>query len=232
MPTTIDAHAGRNEYLFELTRAQELGLPPEIVEFLRRHEHPWLLLGKELTAFVESLVARVPAERRLGGNISPRAFLESEANIVVCEGATVEAGAYLVGPTFVAPGAVVRHGAYVRGSVYVGPKAVVGHTTEIKGSLLLPDAKAAHFAYVGDSILGAHCNLGAGTKLANLRFDEGEVKVRLATGVVGTGLKKFGAILGNRAQTGCNSVTLPGAILLPGAALLPNATGRGVVGKR
>jgi NDP-sugar pyrophosphorylase family protein len=85
---------------------------------------------------------------------------------------------------------------------------------------------------VGDSILGIDCNLGAGTKCANLRLDHGQVPVRLEETTVATGLKKFGAVFGNRAQTGCNAVTNPGTLLRPGALVLPNQTGQGVIDAR
>lgn len=218
--------------LFELSRASELGISPEMLKYLSQFEYPWMALGKPLTAFVMACIEKVPVPQRHQGTISPQAFLENPELIVVEKGALIEAGAFVAGPSYIAAHAVVRHGAYVRGSVYVGEGAVVGHTTEAKGSLLLPRAKAAHFAYVGDSILGVNTNLGAGTKLANMRFDHGLVSVRLGTQILETGLKKMGAIFGNDAQSGCNSVTNPGTILLPRAMVLPTTTGRGVIRAR
>ena len=225
----IESSFVTNENLFELKKSQELQISPQLLQFLMTTENPWLALGKPLTQFVENCVQNEAKENRLAGTISPKAFLENEDTIVICKGAVVEAGAYISGPCFVEAGAVIRHGAYVRGSVYVGAHAVVGHTTECKGSILLPHAKAAHFNYVGDSILGHDCNLGAGTKLANLKITHGIIFLRLDTKKVDTGLKKFGAILGNRAQTGCNSVTNPGTIMLPEATLLPNQTALGIL---
>jgi NDP-sugar pyrophosphorylase family protein len=101
---------------------------------------------------------------------------------------------------------------------------VVGHTTEVKHSIFFNDAKAGHFAYLGDSILGNNANLGAGTKFANLRFLPGNVQVRTDSGVIDSGLRKLGAILGDRAQTGCNSVTNPGTLIGPDGILMPNTT--------
>jgi NDP-sugar pyrophosphorylase family protein len=118
----------------------------------------------------------------------------------------------------------VRQGAYLRGYCLVGERCVVGHTTEVKHSIFLDDAKAGHFAYLGDSILGNEANLGAGTKFANLRFLGGSIQIRTPDGQVDTGMRKFGAILGDRAQTGCNSVTNPGTLLGPEAILMPNTT--------
>jgi NDP-sugar pyrophosphorylase family protein len=217
--------------LFNLNSERPDGFEP-LEKYLRQHEYPWDALGKNLTLFLTSLIESIPKNQRLKGKISPHAVIEDNALVVVEEGATVEAHAYIAGPTYIAAGATVRHAAYVRGSVILCSGAVVGHTSEAKGSILMPHAKAAHFAYVGDSILGRDCNLGAGTKFANLRFDATIVNIRDSDVIYPTGLKKLGAILGDGAQTGCNSVTNPGTILMPQAMLLPNSTGRGIVRKK
>ncbi|KAB8031822.1 hypothetical protein [Fluviispira multicolorata] len=226
---TIESKFVSNDALFELKRASELKIPKELSNFLQEVEFPWKALGKALTQFVESAIQKIPLEDRMRGQVSPQAILENKEFIVICEGAVVEPGAYITGPTFIGPKAVVRHGAYIRGSVYISEGAVVGHTTECKGAILLPNAKAAHFNYVGDSILGYDCNLGAGTKLANLKMNHSNIILRLDNKKVDSGLKKFGAILGNRAQTGCNSVTNPGTIMLPEVVLLPNQTAIGIL---
>ncbi|HOL48684.1 MAG TPA: glucose-1-phosphate thymidylyltransferase, partial [bacterium] len=105
-------------------------------------------------------------------------------------------------------------------------KCVVGHTTEIKSSVMLGESKAGHFAYIGDSILGK-VNLGAGTKLANLKLDNSIVKIKIEDTNYDTGLKKFGAILGDGVETGCNSVTTPGTLLSKNVFVYPNTTVRG-----
>lgn len=218
-----------NMFLFELENPHDVPISNELHAFLAGSQFPWELLGKSLTHFVEACVASVPQKDRLSGKIDPRAYLENEQNIVISKDAVVEAGAFISGPTFIGPHAVIRHGAYVRGSVYVSSHAVVGHTTECKGCILLPHAKAAHFNYVGDSILGYDCNLGAGTKLANLKINNTNINVAVDGKKIDTGLRKFGAILGNRAQTGCNAVTNPGTIMLPNSVLLPNQTSHGII---
>jgi len=229
MNTKISLSDCTNESLFQLKEDIAKSLRPDVFEFLNSKTHPWELLGSPLSDFVHQQINKVLPADRLKGQISPSAFLENKDTIVVEEGAVVEAGAYISGPSFIEAGATVRHGAYVRGQVYVCKDAVVGHTSELKGALLLNSAKAAHFAYVGDSILGIDCNLGAGTKCANLRLDHGQVPVRIGDSVVHSGLKKFGAVFGNRAQTGCNAVTNPGTILLPSALVMPNSTGQGTI---
>lgn len=140
------------------------------------------------------------------------------------QGVLVESGAFLKEPAIIGDQTEVRQGAYLRGYCLVGKRCVVGHATEVKHSILLDDAKAGHFAYLGDSILGNDVNLGAGTKLANLRFQSGEVEVKTADGPMATGLKKMGCIFGDRCQTGCNSVTNPGTLLGKRCVLMPNTT--------
>lgn len=140
------------------------------------------------------------------------------------QGVLVEPGAMIKEPAIIGDHTEVRQGAYLRGYCLIGQRCVVGHTTEVKHSIFLNDAKAGHFAYVGDSILGGEVNLGAGTKLANFRFLPGEVRVKTPDGVISSGLRKFGAIFGDRVQTGCNSVTSPGALVGPEGIIMPNTT--------
>ena len=140
------------------------------------------------------------------------------------KGVLIESGALIKEPAIIGDQSEVRQGAYLRGYCLVGKRCVVGHTTEVKHSIFLNDAKAGHFAYLGDSILGNDANLGAGTKFANLRFLAGNVQIRTKNGLIDSGLRKFGAILGDRVQTGCNSVTNPGTIIGPEGILMPNTT--------
>ena len=127
-------------------------------------------------------------------------------------------------PAIIGDYSEIRQGAYLRGNCLIGKRCVVGHTTEVKHSIFLNDAKAGHFAYLGDSILGTNVNLGAGTKCANLRFFSGTVKLRTDSGMLDTGLNKLGALFGDGVQTGCNSVTSPGTLMGPDSLLMPNTT--------
>lgn len=138
-----------------------------------------------------------------------------KGNVYIEDGVLVEEGTFIAGPTILCRGAEVRFGAYIRGHALVGEKAVVGHDSEVKHSILLPGAKAAHFAYVGDSVLGRDVNLGAGTKLANVRVDMGKSNLKIGLGgqLHDTGLRKLGAILGDEVSIGCNSVTNPGTVI-------------------
>ncbi len=148
-----------------------------------------------------------------------------DKRIQLGRGVLIEPGAYIKGPSIIGDYTEVRQGAYIRGDALVGKRCVVGHTTEVKHAVFLDGAKAGHFAYIGDSILGNDVNLGAGTKFANLKFAPGTVSIALPDGTrVDSGRRKLGAILGDGCQTGCNSVTNPGVLLGPGSLVAPNTT--------
>jgi len=192
---------------------------------------PFDLLGERLGAWLGVILRsfHVGDKPVVHGKVLPGALVEGA--VYVSEGAVIEPTAYVQGPCFIGPDAEVRHGAYIRGQVYVGPRAVVGHCSEIKNSVLFDGAKAAHFAYVGDSILGRDVNLGAGTKLANLPLKRGIIRFKnpISGSLESSGLKKFGALLGDDSQTGCNAVLSPGTILMPGTAVMPCAHFRGTL---
>ena len=135
-------------------------------------------------------------------------------NVFVGAGTVIEAGAYVRGPALIGKNCEIRSGAYIRGMALVGDEAVVGNATELKNTLLLDRAHAPHYNYCGDSVLGNDTNLGAGTKLSNYKIAADKTIRLLVDGeTVDTGLIKFGAILGDGASTGCNSVLNPGTVL-------------------
>jgi NDP-sugar pyrophosphorylase family protein len=142
-------------------------------------------------------------------------------HIFVGPGSVVEPGALIKGPTIIGSYCEIRQGAYLRGHCLVGDRCVLGHTTEMKHSVMLDGAKAGHFAYIGDSILGNRTNLGAGTKLANLKITGTPVSIRIKDKIYDTGLRKLGAIIGDGTETGCNSVTNPGTLLGQRCLVLP-----------
>lgn len=146
--------------------------------------------------------------------------------IALGKGVLVESGAMIKSPAIIGDNCEVRQGAYLRGYCLAGKRCVLGHATEVKHSIFLNDSKAGHFAYLGDSILGTDVNLGAGTKFANLKMVAGNVFIKLDGDTYDTGRRKFGAILGDGSQTGCNSVTNPGTILGKRCMLMPNTTSR------
>ncbi|MFC1825406.1 glucose-1-phosphate thymidylyltransferase [Thermodesulfobacteriota bacterium] len=144
-----------------------------------------------------------------------------DSNIYLGKGTVIEPGALIKGPTIIGNNTEVRQGAYIRGNCLIGNRCVVGHTTEVKSAIMLNDAKAGHFAYIGDSILGNDVNLGAGTKLANLKILDVEMKLKVEGEVYRTGLRKLGAILGDHVETGCNSVTSPGTLFGKNSLVYP-----------
>lgn len=189
---------------------------PEPLRELLAGERPWDAL-EALDAFC----ARLVDDRR--GAIHPMAVLEGD--VMVAQDAEIGPHAYVQGPAWIGSGAQVAHGAFLRGNVVVGPGAKVGHATEVKRSILLSGAKAPHFNYVGDSLLGADVNLGAGVKLANFKADGGQIAVAGET----TGLRKLGAILGDGVSIGCNAVLNPGTIVGRNTMIYPGAVVHGVV---
>lgn len=145
-------------------------------------------------------------------------------DIEIGAGALVESGAMIKGPALIGPRSEVRQGAYIRGAVMSSPGAVIGHATEAKNTLLMREAKAGHFVYLGDSILGAGVNLGAGTKLANLKMNETPYVFKHEGQQFKVEHRKFGAIIGDYTETGCNTVTNPGLLLGCRCRVLPNSS--------
>lgn len=161
--------------------------------------------------------------------IPPGAYLVDPHLISIGAGSVIEPGAYIKGPCVIGKGCTIRHGAYIRGNLVAGDKCVIGHDTEIKNSILLDGAHAAHFAYVGDSILGNSVNLGAGVKCANLKFDGSQIVVKFDGKAIPTGRRKLGAIIGDDAQIGCNAVLNPGTFVGKRAMCYPAVNVGGVI---
>ena len=145
--------------------------------------------------------------------IPPGAHIVHPELISIGKGSVIEPGAYIKGPCIIGEKCTIRHGAYIRGDVIAGDGCVIGHDTETKNAVFLNEAHAAHFAYVGDSILGNKVNLGAGTKCANLKLDKTTIVIHHEGFHYATGLRKFGAIIGDGTQLGCNCVTNPGTLI-------------------
>lgn len=170
-------------------------------------EHAWQALDN-ISSYIEKF--------NLGyqqGEVSDQAFLINPELITIGIGSVIEPGAFIQGPCIIGNYCTIRNGAYLRGNIITGDHCVIGHTTEVKGSILLNHAQAAHFSYVGDSIIGNHVNLGAGAKLANLLFSKKNISISIEESLIDTQRRKLGAILGDYSQIGCNSVTNPGTIL-------------------
>ena len=182
-----------------------------------------MLLGEEYKNWFRQFVERKGffGKSIINGKVDHRAVLDGD--VYVSEGAIVEPFAMVKGPCFLAPGVTVRHAAYIRGYVYAGENCVIGHATEVKESFLFPGAKAAHFAYIGNSIIGKDANLGAGVKIANLKLKKDIISILSPRDnkPCSTGLNKMGAIVGDSVQVGCNAVLSPGSLLFPHTGVFP-----------
>lgn len=150
--------------------------------------------------------------------------------VFVGRGTVIEHGAMIKGPAWIGEGCEIRNGCYIRENVIIGSGCVLGNSCEFKNSILLDDAQVPHFNYVGDSILGFRAHLGAGVILSNVRLDHAEIVVpNTQGGFLPTGLRKFGAVVGDRAEIGCNSVVNPGSLIGRQSVLYPGTQWRGVL---
>ncbi|MGB7767787.1 MAG: DapH/DapD/GlmU-related protein [Verrucomicrobiia bacterium] len=156
-----------------------------------------------------------------------RAFIGEK--VFIGEGTVVEDGVMIKGPAIIGRNCKIRHNAYFRENVIVGDNCVVGNSSELKNSLLFNGAQAPHYNYVGDSILGHKVHLGAGVKISNLKMFPGNITIEKEGQPFVTGLRKFGALLGDGVEIGCNAVLNPGSIIGRGAVIYPNVFWRGIL---
>lgn len=150
-------------------------------------------------------------------------------HVFIGRGTVVEQGAFLKGPAWIGENCQIRSGCYVRENVVVGNGVVMGNSCEFKNCILFDNAQVPHFSYVGDSILGFRAHLGAGVILSNVKLDRSEIVVAAPEGNVATGLTKFGAIIGDRTEIGCNAVINPGSVLGRDCLVYPSVNFRGVL---
>ena len=175
----------------------------------------------------------------VGQESSPKVFRDTfgqadgqaviEGDVFIGEGTLIEAGALVHGPVWIGRNCRIGHGATLRSNVIIGDGCVVGHAAELKNAVLFNGCDVPHFNYVGDSVLGYRVHLGAGVMLSPYRLIRGPVNVHLASGQVDSGLAKFGALIGDRTEIGCNSVLNPGSIIGRDCVLYPNVTFTGVL---
>lgn len=149
--------------------------------------------------------------------------------VYVGKGTVIEQGAMIKGPAWIGENCEIRSGCYIRENVIVGDGCVLGNSCEFKNSLLFNRVQVPHFNYVGDSILGSHAHLGAGVILSNVRLDNRQVVIQTEEGALPTGLRKFGAIIGDHAEIGCNSVLNPGSLIGPRSLVYPLTSWQGVL---
>ena len=161
------------------------------------------------------------------GQLMGKPFISN--TVFIGSGTIVEQGAVIKGPAWIGEKCHVRSGCYVRENVIVGDGVVMGNSCEFKNCILCDEAQVPHFNYVGDSILGFRAHLGAGVILSNVKLDHREISVSTDDGTIATGLTKFGAIIGDRTEIGCNAVVNPGTVIGRDCIIYPGANVRGVV---
>ena len=193
---------------------------------MNQTEPVWALLNPDNPSGLKQQIDAKLAE--LGSNhpagVEYLTIDERKGPVHVQEGASIEPHVHLIGPCLIETNTTIRSHAYVREYTWMMSGSLLGHASESKHSLFLPGAKAPHFNYVGDSVLGSNANLGAGVKLSNLRNDGKYIGIWLNDVRRETGLRKLGAILGDDAQLGCNAVTNPGTVLGKSSMVHPNTT--------
>ncbi len=202
------------------TALRELAQQGDAVRVARIEPEHWLDVGRpwDLLEANERVLRRM--EPAVLGDVEPGAYLNGP--VFVAEGARVRSGAYIEGPAYIGPGADVGPNCYIRPCTSLGPKVRIGNACEVKNSIVMEGTHIGHLSYVGDSIIGAHCNLGAGTITANLRFDKRNVRMTVKGQRVDTGRRKMGAVLGDGVQTGVGALLMPGVRVWPGCWIGPN----------
>lgn len=169
---------------------------------------------------------------KLGPTLSPDEYDNPSEGVWVAKDAKVFPSAYLGSPCIIDHGAEIRHCAFIRGSAIVGRNAVVGNSVELKNVVLFDNVQTPHYNYVGDSVLGFKAHMGAGSITSNVKSDKTLVTVKVPGGPIETGRKKFGAMLGDNVEVGCNSVLNPGTVIGRDSQVYPLSCVRGVVPAR
>ncbi|MFA6506037.1 MAG: hypothetical protein WCT14_08060 [Treponemataceae bacterium] len=202
-----------------LSPSDLLDLSASLIRSIMEGEsYPWLAVPR-----IGSLVQDIL-------NDPPPGYHLLSKGVLIGEDCIVSSRAEIVGPAVIGPRTEIRVGAYIRENVLVGASCVVGNSTELKNCVLFDFAQAPHFNYVGDSIMGKGSHIGAGVILSNLKSDKSEVRIKDSRGLdLPTGLIKFGSVLGDGVEIGCNSVCYPGTVIGRGTTVYPLTGVRGVI---
>jgi len=180
--------------------------------------YPWEALPKISEFIIE-----------MGKELDPEIYELKGENIWIAKSAKVFPTAYIKGPVIIGENAEIRHCAFIRGNAIIGNNAVVGNSTELKNVILFNNVQVPHYNYVGDSILGYKAHMGAGSITSNVKSDKKLVIVKNGTETIETGLKKFGAMIGDNVEVGCGSVLNPGSVIGANTNIYPLSSVRGVV---
>lgn len=187
-------------------------------ELFDGREYPWEVLD-DIKDFI----------MKLGPTLDPDKYDHAAENIWIAKDAMIFPSAFIAGPCIIDSGAEIRHCAFIRGSAIVGKNCVVGNSVELKNVVLFDNVQTPHYNYVGDSVLGYKAHMGAGSITSNVKSDKTLVVVKSGDGAIPTGRKKFGAILGDNVEVGCNSVLNPGTVVGRCSNIYPTSSVRGVV---
>ena len=187
-------------------------------DYLSQFTYPWEAL-KGIKDFI----------LELGPTLDPEEYEEVSENVWIAKDAKVFPSAWIGAPCIIDHGAEIRHCAFIRGSAIVGKNAVVGNSCELKNVVLFDNVQTPHYNYVGDSVLGYKAHMGAGSITSNVKSDKTLVVVKQPGGFIETGRKKFGAILGDFVEVGCNSVLNPGTVVGRCSNIYPTSCVRGVI---
>ena len=180
--------------------------------------YPWEVLPKINSFIIE-----------LGNSLDSNEYKKIGDNVWIANSAKIAPTAYINGPAIIDKNAEIRHCAFIRGNAIVGESAVVGNSTELKNVILFNKVQVPHYNYVGDSILGYKAHMGAGSITSNVKSDKKLVVVKNDSDIIETGLKKFGAMLGDEVEVGCNSVLNPGTVVGRNSNIYPLSCVRGVI---
>jgi len=202
-----------------LTIAQLYDLEQTIAaEIFEGKTYPW-----EVLPLIKDFIIK------FGQSLPSDLYEQRAENVWVAKSAKVFDSAYLGAPCIIDEEAEVRHGAFIRGNAIVGKKCVVGNSVELKNVILFNNVQVPHYNYVGDSVLGYKSHMGAGSITSNVKSDKTLVTVKSSDGNIDTGLKKFGAMLGDNVEVGCNSVLNPGTVIGRNTNVYPTSSVRGYI---
>lgn len=187
-------------------------------EYLAQFEYPWQALSGIKEMIIE-----------LGNKLDKNEYKQIKENVWIHNSATIFESAYIAGPCIIGANSEVRHCAFIRGSALVGENCVVGNSCELKNVILFDHVQTPHYNYVGDSILGYYSHMGAGSITSNVKSDKKLVVVHSSEENLETGLKKFGAMIGDYVEVGCNSVLNPGTVIGKNSNVYPLSRVRGLI---
>ena len=187
-----------------------------IKAIFQKCQYPW-----ELLPHISDYIREIAENSEYG-------FTEIEKGVFVGQNVTIAKTATVEAPAVIGSGTVIRPGAYIRGNVIIGERAVIGNSSEIKNSILSDRAEVPHYNYVGDSVLGYHAHMGAGSICSNFKLDGKNVKISFGNEKLETGLRKLGAVIGDECDVGCGTVLNPGTVIGKNTAIYPLLSLRGV----